>query len=126
MPAVSWPWDPAWGSLEPPRRGGENAQKTGKNAGEMGEIRSKTREQGRDRRDYLHVLDIPGLEHHHSRLVARRHHLRHIRFRRRLEFAFGAALEAERAHAGKADRRLFGVDRMECPFVPHLLTNITN
>ena len=28
--AVSWPWVPAWGSLEPPRRDGENAQKTGK------------------------------------------------------------------------------------------------
>jgi len=25
--AVSWPWVPAWGSLEPSRRGGENAQK---------------------------------------------------------------------------------------------------
>ena len=31
LPAVSWPWVPAWGSLEPSRRGGENAQKTGKN-----------------------------------------------------------------------------------------------
>ena len=31
LPAVSWPWVPAWGSLEPPRRDGENAQKTGKN-----------------------------------------------------------------------------------------------
>ena len=29
--AVSWPWVLAWGSLEPSRRGGENAQKTGKN-----------------------------------------------------------------------------------------------
>ena len=29
---------PAWGSLEPSRRDGENAQKTGKNGGEMGEI----------------------------------------------------------------------------------------
>ena len=26
LPAVSWPWVPAWGSLEPPRRDGENAQ----------------------------------------------------------------------------------------------------
>jgi len=43
-PAVSWPWVPACGSLEPSRRDGENAQKTGKNGGEMGEIRSKTRE----------------------------------------------------------------------------------
>eukprot|EP01045_Picozoa_sp_COSAG04_P030813 COSAG04_NODE_5480_length_1601_cov_1.990013_2_plen_183_part_00 len=41
MPAVSWPWVPAWGSLEPSRRGGENAQKTGKNGGKMGEIRPK-------------------------------------------------------------------------------------
>ena len=41
LPAVSWPRVPAWGSLEPPRRGGENAQKTGKNGKEMGEIRSK-------------------------------------------------------------------------------------
>ena len=29
LPAVSWPWVSAWGSLEPPRRDGENAQKTG-------------------------------------------------------------------------------------------------
>ena len=42
LPAVSWPWVPAWGSLEPPRRDGENAQKTGKNGGKMGEIRPKT------------------------------------------------------------------------------------
>ena len=39
--AVSWPWVLAWGSLEPSRRGGENAQTTGKNGGEMGEIWSK-------------------------------------------------------------------------------------
>ena len=26
VPAVSWPWVPAWGSLEPPRRDGENAK----------------------------------------------------------------------------------------------------
>eukprot|EP01045_Picozoa_sp_COSAG04_P000679 COSAG04_NODE_18_length_39571_cov_50.788128_9_plen_81_part_00 len=38
LPAVSWAWVPAWGSLEPPRRDGENAQKTGKNGGKMGEI----------------------------------------------------------------------------------------
>ena len=31
VPAVSLPWVPACGSLEPPRRGGENAQKTRKN-----------------------------------------------------------------------------------------------
>ena len=37
-PAVSWPRVPAWGSLEPPRRDGENAQKTGKNGEKMGEI----------------------------------------------------------------------------------------
>ena len=30
LPAVSWPWVAAWGSLEPPRRDGEDAQKTGK------------------------------------------------------------------------------------------------
>ena len=41
-PAVSRPWVPACGSLEPPRRDGENAQKTGKNGGKMGEIRPKT------------------------------------------------------------------------------------
>ena len=40
--AVSWPWVPAWGLLEPPRRDGENAQKTRKNGEEMGEIRPKT------------------------------------------------------------------------------------
>ena len=42
MPAVSWPWVPAWGLLEPPRRDGENAQKTRKNGEKMGEIRPKT------------------------------------------------------------------------------------
>ena len=42
VPAVSWPWVLACGSLEPSRRGGENAQKTRKNGEEMGEIRSKT------------------------------------------------------------------------------------
>ena len=41
LPAVSWPWVPAWGSLEPSRRDGENAQKTGKNGAKMGEIRPK-------------------------------------------------------------------------------------
>ena len=34
--AVSWPWVLAWGPLEPSRRGGENAQKTGKKRGEIG------------------------------------------------------------------------------------------
>ena len=53
LPAVSWPWVPAWGSLEPPRRDGENAQKTRNNGGKMGEIWSKTCEQGRDRKDQL-------------------------------------------------------------------------
>ena len=53
VPAVSWPWVPAWGSLEPPRRDGENAQKTGKNGEKMVEIRSKKCEQGRERRDHL-------------------------------------------------------------------------
>ena len=32
---------PAWGLLEPSRRGGENAQKTRNNGGKMGEIRPK-------------------------------------------------------------------------------------
>ena len=41
VPAVSWPWVPAWGSLEPPRRDGENAQKTRKNGEKMGEIQPK-------------------------------------------------------------------------------------
>ena len=38
LAAVSWPWVSAWGSLEPSRRGGENAPKTGKNGVKMGEI----------------------------------------------------------------------------------------
>ena len=33
LATVSWPCAPAWGSLEPPRRDGENAQKTGKTGG---------------------------------------------------------------------------------------------
>ena len=41
LPTVSWAWVPAWGSLEPPRRDGENAQKTRKNGAKMGEIRPK-------------------------------------------------------------------------------------
>merc|ERR1712091_731879 len=41
LPAVSWAWVPACGSLEPPRQDGETAQKTGKNGGKMGEIRPK-------------------------------------------------------------------------------------
>ena len=55
VPAVSWPRVPACGLLEPPRRDGENAQKTRKNGEKMGEIRPKTCEQGRDRRDQLAV-----------------------------------------------------------------------
>ena len=43
LPAVSWPWVPVWGSLEPCRRDGENAQKTRKNGEKMGELRSKKR-----------------------------------------------------------------------------------
>eukprot|EP01045_Picozoa_sp_COSAG04_P009370 COSAG04_NODE_540_length_12878_cov_10.484858_7_plen_261_part_00 len=39
LATVSWPWVLACGSLEPSRRGGENAQNTGKNGGKMGEIR---------------------------------------------------------------------------------------
>ena len=42
LATVSWSWVPAWDSLEPSRRGGENAQKTGKNGEKMGEIRPKT------------------------------------------------------------------------------------
>ena len=38
VPAVSWPRVPAWGSLEPPRPDGDNAQRTRKNGDEMGEI----------------------------------------------------------------------------------------
>ena len=34
--AVSWPWVPAWGSLEPSRQDGENAQKTEKNGEKRG------------------------------------------------------------------------------------------
>ena len=40
-PAVSWPWVPAWGSLEPSGRDGENAQKMRKNGAKVGEIRPK-------------------------------------------------------------------------------------
>ena len=42
LDTVSWPWIPVLGSLESPCRDGENAQKTGKNGGKMGEIRPKT------------------------------------------------------------------------------------
>ena len=57
LPAVSWPWVSAWGSMEPSRPGGENAQKTRKNGGKMGEIWPKKCEQGRDRRDQLGSVD---------------------------------------------------------------------
>ena len=36
LPAVSWSWVPACGLLEPSRRDGENAQKTGKKRGKNG------------------------------------------------------------------------------------------
>ena len=36
LAAVSRPWVPAWGSLEPPRQDGEDAQKTGKNGEKTG------------------------------------------------------------------------------------------
>ena len=66
-PPFLWPWVPAWGSLEPPRRDGENAQKTGKNGAKMGEIRPKKCGQGRERRDHLGpeeaILDEPLPEH---------------------------------------------------------------
>ena len=57
--AVSWLWVLAWGPLEPSRRGGENAQKTGKNRGKMGETWSKTCEQGKERRDHLGRRRVP-------------------------------------------------------------------
>ena len=41
LDTVSWPWIPVLGSLEPPRRDGENAQKTGIFGEKMGEIRPK-------------------------------------------------------------------------------------
>ena len=59
VPAVSWPWVSAWGSLEPPRRDGENAQNTRKNGEEMAEIWAKTCEQGKDRRDQLAMPQLP-------------------------------------------------------------------
>ena len=59
MSAVSWPWVSAWGSLEPSRRGGENAQKTGKNGGKMGEIRPKTCEGRELTKDQLAGRALP-------------------------------------------------------------------
>ena len=61
LAAVSWPWVPAWGSLEPPWPGGGNAQKTRKNGAKMGEIRSKKCEQGKERRDHLVGIEDIGL-----------------------------------------------------------------
>ena len=54
--AVSWPWVPACGSLEPSRRGGENAQKTRKNGEEMGEIRPKKCEGRELTKDQLNLI----------------------------------------------------------------------
>ena len=59
LPAVSWPWVPAWGSLEPPRRDGENAQKTRKNGEKTGEIRPKKCEGRELTKDQLAVRDRP-------------------------------------------------------------------
>ena len=47
VPAASWPWVPACGSLEPPRRGGENAQKTGEKRARYG-LRSVNKERTGD------------------------------------------------------------------------------
>ena len=59
LPAVSWPWVPAWGSLEPPRRDGENAQKTRKNGEKMGEIQPKRCEGRELTKDQLAERDRP-------------------------------------------------------------------
>ena len=72
LPAVSWPWVPAWGSLAPSRRGGENAPKMGKNGGKMAEIWSKTCEQGRDRRDQLDGPTLAIFSSAHAHLFLRR------------------------------------------------------
>ena len=61
LDTVSWPWIPVLGSLEPPRRDGENAQTTGKNGGKIGEIRSKRCEGGGWRAGDPN--DIPGSFH---------------------------------------------------------------
>ena len=42
LATVSRPWVLVCGSLEPPRRDGENAQKTGENGEKMGEIRPRS------------------------------------------------------------------------------------
>ena len=60
LPAVSWPWVSAWGSLEPPRRDGENAQKTGENGEKMGEIRPKKCEGRELTKDQLAGATLPG------------------------------------------------------------------
>ena len=62
LATVSWPCVAACGSLEPPRRDGENAQTTRENGEKLGEIRSKRC------RDYLGTLtDVESL----PRTVAR-------------------------------------------------------
>ena len=61
LDTVSWPWIPVLGSLEPPRRDGENAQKTGKNGEKMGEIRPKRCEGRELTTDQLGGADRAGL-----------------------------------------------------------------
>ena len=56
LATVCWPWVLACGLLEPPRRDGENAQKTGKNGEKMGEIRPKRCEGRELTKDQLAVL----------------------------------------------------------------------
>ena len=68
LSSVSWPWVPAWGSLEPPCRDGENAQKMGKNGGKLGEIWPKKCEQGKDGKDHLQVERVLG-RHRHAEAV---------------------------------------------------------
>ena len=46
------------GSLEPPHRDGENAQKTGKNGGKMGEIRPKECEPRELTKDQLAGVEL--------------------------------------------------------------------
>ena len=86
VPAVSWPWVPAWGSLEPPRPGGENAQKTRKNGGKMGEIQPKRCEGRELTKDQLAGLLARqpgrGQERHHAPRQHRRRQ-RDVRVRRR-------------------------------------------
>ena len=81
LPAVSWPWVPAWGSLEPPRQDGENAQKTRKNGAKMGEIRSKRCEGRELTKDQLADLRRRRHRRHRLRLRQAREGLRHARGR---------------------------------------------